>query len=413
MRKFLLRHLMVLGLAASVSASAMMGCGGGGNGSSGGPDAGGSTLAPDVVSTYASIVYASYQDTQTLNLTLQSAIAVFTAAPSAPTLAAAQNAWIAAREVYGQTEAYRFYSGPIDNEVDGPEGLLNSWPLDEQAIDYVQSNANAGIINDLGIPNSSLTPNGIAALNQVEGETSVTTGYHAIEFLLWGQDLSDGAGAGQRGPADYISTANHERRALYLNALAQLLVDNTQQLVDAWAPNDASNYRSAFVAASAQQHSLAKILVGMGSLSGGEMGGERMRGLDTGDKEEEHSCFSDNTHRDFVVDQQGIVNVYQGRYMRLNGAVIDGPGINDLVQAANASLNSEVNSQFATTQQLLGLISDRAEGGLSFDQQIKVENASAHSTVDAARISLQAQATLFSRVAQALSLNINLDQDGQ
>lgn len=414
MSKLFTRQLLAFTLSLSVCGAAIMGCGGSSsNNNNNNPNPGVSGNAGTVVSTYASIVYESYRDTLTTNLALQDSIDVFVASPSAPTLQAAKTAWLAAREVYAQTEAYRFYSGPIDNEVDGPEGLMNSWPLDEQAIDYIQSDANSGVINDLTIPNSELTAQGIADLNQFEGEASVTTGYHAIEFLLWGQDLSDGAGAGQRDFTDYTTATNHERRGLYLKAIAQLLVDNTQQLVDAWAPNNASNYRAAFTAESAQQHSLAKILVGIGSLSGGEMGGERMRGLDTGDKEEEHSCFSDNTHRDFVMDQQGIANVYLGRYVRLNGAVIDGPGINDLVISANQNLNSQVTSQLATTQQLLSLISYRAVGGMPFDQQIKPDNTTEHSTVDAARVSLQAQASLFSQVAQTLNLNINLDQDGQ
>src|SRR5262245_13729776 len=144
MRKILSRQLMVLALSASVGTAAIVGCGGGSSGGSQTTNPGISGDVASVVSTYASIVYASYQDCMTKNLQLQSAIDAFVAAPSPSTLQNAKNAWLSSREVYGQTEAYRFYSGPIDNEVDGPEGLLNSWPLDEQAIDYVQSDANAG-----------------------------------------------------------------------------------------------------------------------------------------------------------------------------------------------------------------------------------------------------------------------------
>ena len=49
--------------------------------------------------------------------------------------------------VYSPTEVFRFYGGPIDDD-NGPEGLLNAWPLDEVFIDYVLGNPDAGIIND-------------------------------------------------------------------------------------------------------------------------------------------------------------------------------------------------------------------------------------------------------------------------
>ena len=70
----------------------------------------------------------------------------FLADPNETTLAAAKEAWLAAQEPYGQTEAYRFYGGPID-DADGPEPLLNAWPLDEAYVDYVEGAPEAGIIN--------------------------------------------------------------------------------------------------------------------------------------------------------------------------------------------------------------------------------------------------------------------------
>ena len=69
---------------------------------------------------------------------LDAAIDAFLADPTEETLEAAKQAWLAARDDYGLTEAFRFYGGPIDNETDGPEGLINAWPLDEVYIDYVE-----------------------------------------------------------------------------------------------------------------------------------------------------------------------------------------------------------------------------------------------------------------------------------
>ena len=59
---------------------------------------------------------------------------------------------------------------------------------------------------------------------------------------------------------------------------------------------------------------LSTILIGMGSLSYGELAGERMKlGVMLHDPEEENDCFSDNTHASHYNDARGIRNVYPGR----------------------------------------------------------------------------------------------------
>ena len=277
-----------------------------------------------VVAHYADLVRAGYQDSYNQAVALQSALQVLTERPSAAALEAAKNAWKRARIPYGQTEAFRFYGGPID-AADGPEGQLNAWPLDESYIDYVQGNPCAGVIND---PHAPITRENLLALNEQGGEENVSLGYHAIEFLLWGQDLSaDGPGA--RPVSDYVEAP---RRAQYLHTVAAQLVSDLQSLVQAWAPGQNDNYRTAFLA-QAPKEALRQILVGIGTLGRSELAGERMAvALESRDQEDEHSCFSDNTHVDIIRNAQGIQNVLEGRYARSNGRVIAGPGILVLLQ---------------------------------------------------------------------------------
>ena len=235
-----------------------------------------------------------------------------------------RNAWKRARIPYGQTEAFRFYGGPID-DADGPEGQLNAWPMDESYVDYVEGNPCAGIIND---PEAPITQEHLLALNEQGGEENVSLGYHAIEFLLWGQDLSaDGPGA--RPVSDYVEAP---RRVQYLQTVASQLVDDLRSLVEEWAPRQNGNYRTAFLAQEPNE-ALRQILVGIGTLSRSELAGERMAvALESHDQEDEHSCFSDNTHVDIVRNAQGIQNVIEGRYVRSNGTVLSGPGILALLQ---------------------------------------------------------------------------------
>ena len=298
--------------------------------------------AASVVRNYAELVSANYQDVLTSALGLQKAIQGLTAAPSAQGLDDAKKAWLAAREFYGQTEAFRFYSGPIDDDK-GPEGRLNSWPLDESYIDSVAGKPKAGIINNRKILLNKAT---LAKLNERGGEENIAAGWHAIEFLLWGQDQSD-TGPGNRSFEDYVDgkAANADRRRTYLKVVTELLVDDLGYLVKAWAPAS-KNYRARFEQGGME--SVRKMIVGLGSLSRGELAGERLEvAMNTQDKEDEHSCFSDNTHRDAATNAQGIQNVWLGSYKRLDGTPLQGASLKDLVALKNPALADKVSQQIA------------------------------------------------------------------
>lgn len=254
---------------------------------------------------YSEHVHQSYSETLARAKDLREAIALFTETPSVMTMEAAKTAWKLAREPYGQTEVFRFYNGPIDQDG-GPEGLLNSWPLDEAYIDYVAGRPNAGIINDLtNYP--SVTRDLLISLNENDGEKNISTGYHGIEFLLWGQDFS-ATGPGQRSFEDYTTAPNAERRSQYLNLIADLLVEHVAGLEAAWR-KDEDNYRREFEALP-DTVALKKILQGIIFMAGDELSGERMYvAYDTQGQEDEHSCFSDMTHMDILWNYMGVANV--------------------------------------------------------------------------------------------------------
>ena len=187
----------------------------------------------DVAEGYADLVYSSYDVSLISANNMRDAIASFIAAPSDATLEAARQAWLDARDDYGPTEAFRFYDGPIDNPTDGPEGRINAWPMDEAYIDYVDGNPEAGIINDVaGYP--EITTDVLVEANENGGETNISTGWHAIEFLLWGQDLS-ADGAGNRPVSDYTAAPNADRRAAYLTLATDLLIEDLTSVRDQWA----------------------------------------------------------------------------------------------------------------------------------------------------------------------------------
>ena len=301
--------------------------------------------ASAVAAHYATLVHANYADTLASAQALRTAVQAFTAQPSTNTLAAARKQWLAAREFYGQTEAFRFYGGPIDND-NGPEGRINAWPMDESFVDGVQGKPNAGLINNRQF---AITKKNLSAQNERGGEENIATGWHAIEFFLWGQDLSE-TGPGDRSFEDFVDgkAKNADRRRQYLTVVTELLIDDLTTLVKAWAPDAKANYRAQFLKGG--QESVRKMLVGLGSLSRGELAGERLEvALNSQDQEDEHSCFSDNTHRDAVTNAKGIQNVWLGEYKRADGSVLRGASLRDLVAVKDAALADKTTQQIAAS----------------------------------------------------------------
>lgn len=377
----------------------------------------------DILSTYANIAEAGYQDALTTAQRLKSTINTLIASPTDETLKAARTAWVDARVPYQQTEAYRFGNVIVDEW----EGKVNAWPLDEGLIDYVDADA-YGDGNDENafytaniIANEKLTIAGqevdatnitadlLRSLHEIDDvEANVATGYHAIEFLLWGQDLNGtDAGAGDRPATDYASgdacTNGHcDRRAAYLVAVTDLLISDLEDMVAAWGTSG-----DARTALGSDKQGLAIILTGMGSLSYGELAGERMRlGLMLHDPEEEHDCFADNTHNSHYYDALGIANVYKGSYTRIDGSKVEGASLADLVRTLAPDLDAEMQAKLAATQAAMSVMKDTADKGeQSYDQMIGENNEAGNAIIQAAIDGLVDQTKTIERIVAAIELD--------
>ena len=317
-------------------------------------------LAAQVVDHYAEGVYATYSTSLETAQSMATLIEAFIADPTEVNLGVARQAWISARGPYGLTEAFRFYGGPIDNDKDGPEGRINGWPLDEQYIDYTATTPGSGLIGDASaLPN--ITPETLADANEKGGEANLATGWHAIEFLLWGQDLS-ATGPGARPATDYTTAPNAERRKSYLSAVTSLLIRDLTMVTDAWAP-DADNYRADFVKQPVTK-SLTDMITGIGELSRGELAGERMNvAYEERDQENEHSCFSDNTTADLLGNANGIKIVWMGGY----DGVAEGPGLSALVDSVDSATAAKVTEDIAASVQTISQIPTPFDQNLTAD----------------------------------------------
>ncbi len=376
----------------------------------------------DVVTNYADIAAAKYEDSLTTAKTLQAAVNTLIKNPSAEALHNAQGAWLASRVPYQQTEVYRFGNAAVDDW----EGKVNAWPLDEGLIDYVDAAyggpsdenplaalnviANASFeISGETIDAAEITPALLESLHEADGvEANVATGYHAIEFLLWGQDMNGhNHGAGDRPWTDFAAGDactgdNCDRRGAYLKAATDLLVSDLEFMAAQWA---ADGDARATVTADADTGIVA-ILTGMGSLSYGEQAGERMRlGLLLNDPEEEHDCFSDNTHNSHYYDGLGIQNVYLGEYVRVDGSLVSGPSVSDLVAEVNADLDAELKGKLSTTMMSLGRIKTAAEAGFSYDQMLERGNEAGEALVMGGVDGLVDQTKSIEAAVKALGLD--------
>lgn len=378
-----------------------------------------------VVEHYADVAHAVFADSLSTAKTLNVKIEDFLKAPSAAKLEGVKQAWIDSRVPYQQSEVFRFGNAVVDDW----EGQLNAWPLDEGLIDYVASDyqyelGNEGAAANI-VANSSLTigattldvskitPELIADLNEVGGsEANVASGYHAIEFLLWGQDLNGtNAGAGQRAYTDFVvgsgcTNGNCDRRGDYLKAAASLLVQDLEWMEKQWSTDVKDNYRQELLADSAD-NGIRKMLFGMGSLSLGELAGERMKvALEANSTEDEHDCFSDNTHNSHFYNEQGIYNVYMGLYNRLDGTLLTGPSIADLVTQKDEQAAKVIQKQFDATRSQVGeLVKSAEKNNQHFDQLIAADNVQGNALVNETIMALVAQTGAIERAANIVGID--------
>ncbi|WP_299507485.1 imelysin family protein [uncultured Roseobacter sp.] len=376
-----------------------------------------------VLDNYANIALAKYGDSLTTAQALQSAVTALIEAPSAEALQTAKQAWISARVPYQQTEVYRFGNAIVDDW----EGKVNAWPLDEGLIDYVDASYGGAtdeneyaVLNVIANPSFTLSGETVDAseitpallegeLHEAdEVESNVATGYHAIEFLLWGQDLNGhGAGAGARPWTDYAmgdacTGGNCDRRGDYLKAATDLLVSDLEWMVTQW--QDGGEARAQLIAD--ETAGISTILTGMGSLSYGEQAGERMKlGVLLNDPEEEHDCFSDNTHNSHFYDALGIRNVYLGSYTAIDGTVVSGPSLAALVAEADSAVDTELRAKLDATMLEMSEMKTAAEAGFAYDMMLERGNEKGEALIMGAVDALVEQTRSIERAVAALGVD--------
>ena len=381
----------------------------------------------EVIINYSNIAEAKYKDALILAQQLHNSILDFMKNTNDENFNLVKISWLKSRTAYQQTEVFRF-GNPI---VDNWEGKVNAWPLDEGLIDYVDntnyypsendfSNFNVianknlkveGELIDASIINTDLLS---TKLHEIGGnEANVAIGYHAIEFLLWGQDLNGTKeGNGNRKYTDFrleqCTNDNCDRRREYLLAASELLIEDLKFINNAWSSE--GDAREDLI--NDNENAIKRILIGMGSLSYGELAGERMKlGLMLHDPEEEHDCFSDNTHNSHYYNVVGIKNVFLGEYRNLEGKLISGPSISSMLKVADKKLQKKTKKSINRTIKNMKKIVKSAENGMTYDMLIAEGNKKGNKLIQKAIDSLVVQSKNIELVANALNVQ-NLQIEG-
>jgi|SRR6185369_6126816 len=363
---------------------------------------GGSRAA--VVANYSANLYAAYSDSVVDAQAFQVDVEAFLAEPTEATLGTARDSWLASREHYMLTEGARFYDGPIDGTQENYEALLNSWPLDEAFIDYASKD---GVVNEeVGIVNMpevlpKITREGLASLNGSNDEPeNVSVGYHAVEFLLWGQALED-VGPGKRPATDYVNggpSKNPDRRADYLKVAVEGIISDLSAVRDAWKPT--ATYRVDFEKDANLDESLTHIFTGLAKFSKGELGSQRIgAAYESKHRHDQHDCFSSQTLVDYERDARGIQAMYLGKY-----GDDDGPGLDDLVKAADPTLDADLKKKLQASIDAIVAIPKPFEDAIAGD-----DDSPGRKAIQTALTALSAQGDAFGAAAHAIGLTIQVD----
>lgn len=406
----------------------------------------------NILSAYANIAFENYSDTLNDAKALEKAVEAFIESPSQEGLESTKKAWLKARESYGQTEIFRLSNGPIDAEkgwvadaYGALEGQLNAWPLDENIIDYTIDAKGKITFGNIIDTEGMFDPGGeeskavdvkkisiasLAALNENGGDANVASGYHAVEFLLWGQDqdyasfvkdsvTSGATTAGQRPLTDYTTDKDAQRRKVYLRQATKKIVVDLAMVNSAWSKKISSDcsknfegcYRGALLSALKGKDAnknidanvaLKDIFGGMGVFIKSELANERIAvAVLTPSEEDEHSCFSDNTHRDIAMNYQGFKNILTGTY---NGKDYSG----SLLNALDTKSNEKVTKLMTKIEENIEKIDTLAKTTEHFDYQIRPDNSNAKRIVKL-KNDMRKLGDMMMVIAKAHNINLNIE----
>ena len=171
------------------------------------------------------------------------------------------------------------------------------------------------------------------------------------------------------------------RRLAYLKAASQKLVNDLEVVSSAWSTTTSADcsedakgcYRAALLGQLngkdgdkniAPEEAIKDIITGMGVFIKSELANERIAvAVLTPSEEDEHSCFSDNTHRDITTNYQGFINVLKGQYNGKNYGI-------SFYSIASKDTQTKLDELIAAIDKKVANMNTLADTKWHFDYQI-------------------------------------------
>ena len=281
-------------------------------------------VAYEVLFHYTLLGYAMYSDAFSAVAELWKEIKVFDEAPSEPTFLQARHAWQTSRLAYDRTEVFRFPRSPIEEE--NLEELINAWDVQAGVVE-------ADIIGD---PDAfpEISRQVLVQLSRSPEAPGVVTGWHVVEFLLWGPVGTERDARLTKFTDDGLA----DRRRAFLRAAMDLLVFHIGRVRGDWEEENYDNFAGAFLM-ERQDVVLGAVFTGISTLTREVMAGERLRApLADNDPAQLLSRYSDTTTDDLLANLEGLKSIYGGTYVTSHGRPVTGDGFKVLVASVDAAL---------------------------------------------------------------------------
>lgn len=359
-----------------------------------------------LIRNHAAIAYAVYSDALFQATNLQTAIASFVTDPTDDGLSESRLAWRNAYYAYLQCAALQFSNGPVDDDRDLSR-QIGKWPINPSLIDYTTGQFGGLISDSAELPNVTL--DALQALNGPDVNRPTTIGFHAIEFLLWGEDDDDVAllTAGNRTFLDYngadSSIQNTVRRSKYLRVCSEILVSQLGVLTNEWDSLGSKNYRKDFIGLEVNS-ALKNILTGMGTLAKSEISERALeKPVSASSQDLEVSNYSDNTITDFIAMTNSLDIFYRGTYTPLTSLDIKGKSVEDLIGEANPELADQVDKKLIECLELVNAIPT------PYDWQAAQESEFGAESIAGAATALAELEALFKEVAREFDFGTETD----
>lgn len=285
---------------------------------------------PQVVIDFADqVVVPTYQLLASRTADLHAAAEALAEAPADTALTAAQDAWIAARQPWEQSEGFLF--GPVDSY--GYDPAMDSWPVNHTDLEAVLATDEA------------FSPEFIANLQETQ------KGFHTAEYLIFGVGRTKTAAALTGRELDYLVAITAE-----LAHVADALAASWTASVDGRPP-----YRDLLASAGANDNSaypslaaaVQEILGGMIGICDEVANGKIADPWDAGDANLVESQFALNSIADFQDNLRSVDNAYTGA---VPAAGTSGRGLSAWIAGQDAELDVRVRSEIADAIAAIGAI---------------------------------------------------------